>query len=91
MFKLLVVTLILIEYVASTVLSNGTIFNRQIRQTSSCGVPYSEGTGLIIGGKNIERGSWPWMVALLEKPSGKFFCGGTLISETKVVTGMKVN
>lgn len=91
MFKLIVLALVSSEYVASSVLSNETTINRQIRQSSSCGVPYREGTGLIIGGQNIERGSWPWMVALLGKSSGKFFCGGTLISKTKVVTGTKPN
>lgn len=58
------------------------------QETSTCGIPQQQGIGLIIGGQNMER-SWPWMVALLERSRGKynFFCGGTLISKTKVVTG----
>lgn len=87
MFKILVVTFFLIEYVASTAFDNEINFSRYSRQTPSCGVPYKEGTGLIIGGRNLERASWPWMVALLEKSSGTFFCAGTLISKTKVVSG----
>jgi secreted trypsin-like serine protease len=48
---------------------------------------------LIQNGKSVERGEYPWMVALFEKnpKSGKefYFCGGTLISNKKVLTGKK--
>lgn len=74
MLKLIVVSLAAINCAASLPLSNGTI-NRYARQASTCGVPKKQGTGLIIGGQNLER-SWPWMVALLKKSSGNFFLWG---------------
>lgn len=62
------------------------------RQGSSCGVNYKKGVGLIFGGEKFERGTWPWMVAMLNRQSkmdNKFFCSGTLVSSSKVVTGEK--
>lgn len=54
----------------------------------SCGLP-SQTTSLIIGGNDFQRGAWPWMVALMVKStlSPKLFCGGVLVSSTKVLTG----
>ncbi|CAG9812296.1 unnamed protein product [Chironomus riparius] len=43
------------------------------------------GLGTVIGGNQIKRGSYPWTSALL-RANGDFFCGATLISDTKVVT-----
>lgn len=82
------VILVLVEFAASFKLIN-EIIHRNTRQASTCGVPRTQGIGLIIGGQNIERGSLPWMVALLGKSSGRFtfFCSGTLISKKTVVTG----
>ena len=53
-----------------------------------CGIP-SQITSLIVGGNNFQRGAWPWMVAIMKKATSPptFFCGGVLISNTKVVTG----
>lgn len=57
-------------------------------QSVACGI--SKGSsGFIVRGQKISRGDFPWAVALLftgnVPPS--FFCGGTLISETFVVSG----
>ncbi|XP_060565192.1 uncharacterized protein LOC132724366 isoform X3 [Ruditapes philippinarum] len=38
----------------------------------------------IVGGKDAHPGEWPWHVALYF--SGQYFCGGTLISDTFVLT-----
>lgn len=64
--------------------------DRFTRQASSCGVPNTQGSGLIYGGDSFSKGAWPWMTALLFRKAStpKFFCAGTLISKTKVVTGM---
>lgn len=40
----------------------------------------------IIGGSAVERGQWPFVVALLVKTSKQFFCGGTLITSKHVLT-----
>jgi secreted trypsin-like serine protease len=67
-------------------------FNRSLsrfkRNSSQCGIP-SQTTSLVIGGSNFQRGSWPWMVALMQKTEAtpKLFCGGVLISSTKILTG----
>lgn len=55
-----------------------------------CGVP-TQSTSLIIGGSTFQRGTWPWMVALMQKNISppKLFCGGVLVSKTKVLTGEK--
>ncbi|OWF50829.1 atrial natriuretic peptide-converting enzyme-like [Mizuhopecten yessoensis] len=40
----------------------------------------------IVAGKEVEPGTWPFMVSLHGGPAERFFCGGTLISETWVLT-----
>uniref|UniRef100_A0A1L8DQQ6 Putative trypsin n=2 Tax=Nyssomyia neivai TaxID=330878 RepID=A0A1L8DQQ6_9DIPT len=40
----------------------------------------------IIGGRNAMRGRWPWQVALYNPEHEKFFCGGTLIAKSWVLT-----
>lgn len=57
-------------------------------ESGPCGVP-SQSTSLVVGGKEFTRGTWPWMVALMQKNSTppKLFCGGVLVSANKVVTG----
>lgn len=64
-------------------------FTRSVNQ--QCGVP-TQSTSLVIGGNNFQRGTWPWMVALMQKETTppKLFCGGVLVSTTKVLTGEKV-
>lgn len=63
------------------------------RHNEKCGVA---STPLVINriamGDQFVRGKWPWMVSLMsqkEKEPLEFFCGGTLVSTTKVVTGKK--
>ncbi|XP_039298380.1 serine protease gd [Nilaparvata lugens] len=43
---------------------------------------------LIIGGSSIERGSWPWLVAvyMIDALGIKFHCSGTLITSKHVIT-----
>ncbi|RZF37116.1 hypothetical protein LSTR_LSTR015306 [Laodelphax striatellus] len=43
---------------------------------------------LIIGGSNIERGSWPWLVAVyvVDALGIKFHCSATLITSKHVIT-----
>ncbi|XP_033736491.1 atrial natriuretic peptide-converting enzyme-like isoform X2 [Pecten maximus] len=40
----------------------------------------------IVSGKEVEPGAWPFMVSLHGGPAERFFCGGTLLSETWVLT-----
>lgn len=50
-------------------------------------------TPLIIGGEGFERGSFPWLVALLYtgKSEQSFFCGGVLVNNVTVLTGKITN
>lgn len=43
---------------------------------------------LVVGGESIQRGAWPWLVAVyLNKATGlSFNCGGNLVSTKVVVT-----
>lgn len=34
-----------------------------------------------------ESWGWPWLSALIDRESGKFFCGGSLISEQHILSG----
>lgn len=54
-----------------------------------CGRPES-GVGLIVRGRDFNRGDFPWAVPLLRARSGEtlqFFCGGTLVTLNHVITG----
>lgn len=70
------------------VLSSSINQTRSKRDSEVCGFP-SQVTSLIIGGDNFQRGTWPWMVAMMERTVSppKFFCGGVLVTKTKVLTG----
>lgn len=37
--------------------------------------------GFIIGGTYVRRGDYPWIAALINFNTQKYFCGGTLITE----------
>ncbi|XP_072273022.1 serine protease 27-like [Pyxicephalus adspersus] len=47
-----------------------------------CGKP--QVTNRIMGGQNAQAGEWPWQVSL--RNNGRHFCGGSLISESWVVS-----
>uniref|UniRef100_A0A667XGZ3 Coagulation factor IX n=1 Tax=Myripristis murdjan TaxID=586833 RepID=A0A667XGZ3_9TELE len=40
----------------------------------------------IVGGKEVVPGEIPWQVALIARPSGQLFCGGSILSELWVIT-----
>ncbi|XP_034546287.1 coagulation factor IXa [Notolabrus celidotus] len=40
----------------------------------------------IVGGKVVLPGEIPWQVALIARPSGHLFCGGSILSERWVIT-----
>nr|XP_046263163.1 coagulation factor IXa [Scatophagus argus] len=44
------------------------------------------GNKRIVGGEVVIPGEIPWQVALIERPSGMLFCGGTILSERWVIT-----
>ncbi|KAJ8015701.1 hypothetical protein DPEC_G00028850 [Dallia pectoralis] len=44
------------------------------------------GSPRIVGGKTVTPGEIPWQVALVLKPSGQLFCGGSILSELWIVT-----
>lgn len=55
-------------------------------RSSSCG-KRSGVVGTIFGGAEVKKNSWPWIVALYNRPQKKFFCAGTLISQKHVLSG----
>lgn len=60
--------------------------NRTRRSSGSCGVAIRP-SGFIVHGQDFPRGDFPWIVALMHKsrpPS--FFCSGTLISSSFVIS-----
>jgi hypothetical protein len=61
------------------------IFNSYFIFVKGCGKMIVEPMVVdIVGGKDAHPGEWPWHVALYF--SGQYFCGGTLISDTFVLT-----
>ncbi|XP_055688040.1 chymotrypsin-like elastase family member 2A [Lutzomyia longipalpis] len=73
------------------VVSTGTNDDVDIyNEESPCGVTSSERSqgmmAKIIGGRSAKRGRWPWQVALYNPDHEKFFCGGTLIGKSWVIT-----
>ncbi|XP_054452999.1 coagulation factor IXa [Anoplopoma fimbria] len=40
----------------------------------------------IVGGEVVIPGEIPWQVALVKRPSGQLFCGGSILSEQWVIT-----
>ncbi|XP_055695238.1 serine protease gd-like isoform X1 [Lutzomyia longipalpis] len=60
------------------------------REHVECGTlhPLSSATALVAGGEIINRGTWPWLVAVFgyTGPSLSFRCGATLISTRLIVT-----
>ncbi|XP_045029592.1 chymotrypsinogen A [Daphnia magna] len=60
-------------------------FNRQSKQGSiPCGV--GPNTNRIVNGQEAVAHSWPFVVGFMTQGSGVVDCGGSLISETKVLT-----
>ncbi|XP_037637181.1 coagulation factor IXa [Sebastes umbrosus] len=49
-------------------------------------VPTKEHLKRIVGGEVVVPGEIPWQVALIARPSGQLFCGGTILSERWVIT-----
>lgn len=72
-----------------TVVSSGLEANQPELTADICGVAQSK-TDLAVHGQDLTRGTFPWIVALMhiDNKTLNFFCGGTIISRTFVITGM---
>lgn len=70
--------------------SNQTLPVPKISSNQSCGIQKVklEIRSLVFGGEVVQRGEWPWLVAIyLTEPLGvSFACGGNLISVRAVLT-----
>lgn len=79
----------------STTTTRPTVNNRVDGSSDLCGRRQISHTGLITGGQPTKPGDWPWHVAIYRLKTSsseqKYICGGTLISKTRVVTGMSIN
>lgn len=86
--KMIEIILMLIVFCLVTKNYFISIIHRLQRNGNLCGVPVNI-VGLIIQGQNFTRGSFPWIVALMQTRSSppEFFCAGTLISKTFVISG----
>lgn len=91
-FKMIRSVFIVIVCTALVAESSYLAINRSSKKAESCGVPTSS-MGLIVRGQSFPRGSFPWIVALLHTDFSppRFFCGGTLISKSFVISGMYFN
>ena len=80
----LVVILLVLIFIS--LCASGTVQRR--KTAGKCGKP-NRAAGAIFGGANVKRGDYPWNVALMKKHKTlpEFFCGGTLVSSSHVVTG----
>lgn len=60
------------------------------RSNATCGVPKIS-KGLIVLGRSFSRGDFPWIVALMYSKVSPptYFCAGTLVSSTFVLSGKK--
>lgn len=61
------------------------------KNSEKCGTPLlSSISDRIVEGDDFDHGTWPWLAALFRTSSSdtlEFICGGTLISQHKVLTG----
>lgn len=55
--------------------------------SQECGYRFYS-TGLTIRGVATVRKQWPFLVALMNQNDNSFFCGGSIITEKVVLTGM---
>lgn len=39
------------------------------------------------GGEEVDRGQWPFIVALYLAKESRYFCGGTLVTNKHILTG----
>lgn len=62
------------------------IFVASSSQVQPCG-QRKGGGGNIIDGIKAKKNEWPWLVAFVKVPEGKFFCGGSLISDKHILSG----
>jgi secreted trypsin-like serine protease len=42
--------------------------------------------GILGGGREVSLGEFPWAVGLMEAESGKLICGGSILTETFILT-----
>lgn len=79
---------IVLSITSFSVFGDNATHARIRRNNDACGIP-SQSTSLIIRGNDFQRGAWPWMVAIMQKTTSppRLFCGGVLVSSTKVLTG----
>lgn len=82
----------LILIVSHAIDASAIITNRFQRSTDTCGVPVKI-SGYVYYGRRFSRGDFPWIVALMTTKYTQqldYFCGGSLISKTFVVSGKHI-
>ncbi|CAO1415670.1 unnamed protein product [Diamesa serratosioi] len=77
--------IVLFEIVVIT--ETGSAFAKKSNRDvyKDCGI-HSAANGLVLGGKYVARGLWPWNVALFDIHPREYFCGGVLLSRRFVIT-----
>lgn len=82
--------IILITIAVCVVVAHSSVRSQRIADT--CGVRREIANSIsnrIIHGQDFERGTFPWIVALMYTGGiqARFFCGASLISKTFVISG----
>jgi secreted trypsin-like serine protease len=57
-----------------------------LSESQSCG-DRSGIKGNIVNGNECQRGDWPWITAFVHVTKNTYFCGGSLISSTHILSG----
>lgn len=64
------------------------VFATPTTQGQDCGRRKGIGANIVRGNKTT-RNEWPWLVAFVKLPEEIFFCGGSLVSATIVLSGKR--
>lgn len=68
-----------------------------VRHANDLIPPAERGCGLatksyskIVGGRPTVPNEWPWMAAILRRSYNRVFCGGVLITNQHILTGIEI-
>lgn len=83
-----IINIFIVMVIAVLVRESSELIANRSRRSETCGVSKSEEEPLT-NEQDVTRGAFPWIVALMHAKINppELFCGGTLVSQTFVVSG----